>query len=375
MWQRFDCGLVNERAYTTKALRGVVTHDCVFLSGTDAGFCATACCIDEPSQVEQKSRPLSAGRFLTTNCIHWCPPGVGCMRLTWKLSFVISAVMAMALPAGSQARAEDTCPKGALGVSRTIEVDATGGPWFGEPHGDPKFLAPGEVVLTFDDGPSPQDTREILSALAKECTKATFFMVGEMIAVHPEIVKEVAEQGHTIGTHTWSHPNVARLTLPEIKQEVESTFDIAQKKSPTPVAPFFRYPYLSSSKLSEDYLKSRNIAQIAVDVDSNDWRVRSSGPVIARIMAGLKARGRGIILMHDIHKWTADAVPQLLAKLKAGGYKVVQLKAKAPVEVIADVTPPVAKPSSKHVSRKAQHKRYTSRTRRAALIRRSQTIE
>lgn len=288
---------------------------------------------------------------------------------------MILAVMATVLPVGSQARAEETCPKGTLGVSRTIEVDATGGPWFGEPHGDPKFLSPGEVVLTFDDGPSPQDTGKILSALAKECTKATFFMVGEMAAVHPEMVKEVAEQGHTIGTHTWSHPNVARLTLPEIKEEVESTFNVVQKNSPVPVAPFFRYPYLSSSKLAEDYFKSRDIAQFAVDVDSNDWRVRSSGPVVARVMAGLKARGRGIILMHDIHRWTADAVPQLLAKLKAGGYKVVQLKAKAPVQVIADVTPPVTKPAPKHVSGKVKRKRYTSRSRRAALMHRAQAIE
>lgn len=300
------------------------------------------------------------------------------MRLIWKLSFVLLATMAAALPLASEGRAEDTCPKGTLGVSRTIEVDTTGGPWFGEPHGDPKFLAPGEVVLTFDDGPSPQDTREILAALAKECTKATFFMVGEMVALHPEIVKEVAQQGHTIGTHTWSHPNVARLTLPEIKQEVEATFDIVQKDSPEPVAPFFRYPYLSSSKISDDYFKSRNIAQFAVDVDSNDWRVRSSAPVIARVMAGLKARGRGIILMHDIHKWTADAVPQLLAKLKAGGYKVVQLKAKTRLDVIADVSPPAPKPVIKRSSRKVKRKAYTryySHTRRTAQRQKSALVQ
>lgn len=271
--------------------------------------------------------------------------------------------------------ADEACPAGALGVSRTIEVDPKDGPWFGEPHGDRNFLAPGEVVLTFDDGPSPADTREILAALAKQCTKATFFMVGEMVAAHPEVVKEVAAQGHTIGTHTWSHPNVARLTLPEITHEVEATINIVQKNSPEPVAPFFRYPYLSSSKLAEDYFKSRNIAQFAVDIDSSDWRMRSSGPVISRVMAGLKARGRGIILMHDIHKWTADAVPQLLLKLKEGGYKVVQLKAKAPVQLIADVTPPV-KAAPKYASRKRSTlRRYSSHSKRSAqLSRRSSEI-
>jgi peptidoglycan-N-acetylglucosamine deacetylase len=290
------------------------------------------------------------------------------MNPIWKLSLGLAGVVAAGLAMSLQARADETCPAGALGVSRTIEVDTTGGPWFGSPHGDPNFLAPGEVVLTFDDGPSPKDTREILAALAKECTKATFFMVGEMVAVHPEIVKEVAEQGHTIGTHTWSHPNVAHLTLPELKHEVEATFDLVQKNSPTPVAPFFRYPYLSSSKLSEDYFKSRNIGQFAVDIDSNDWRVRRSAPVIARVMAGLKARGRGIILMHDIHKWTADAVPKLLAKLKAGGYKVVQLKPKAPVQLIAEVSPPVTKPTPKAFSRKRRHRRSFSHARKSALL-------
>jgi peptidoglycan-N-acetylglucosamine deacetylase len=296
------------------------------------------------------------------------------MRRRWKLGLAVMAASFSVLP---PAHAEETCPAGALGVSRTIEVDTTGGPWFGEPHGDRNFLAPGEVVLTFDDGPSPSDTREILAALAKECTKATFFMVGEMVAVHPEIVKEVADQGHTIGTHTWSHPNVARLSLPEITHEVEATFDIVQKASPQPVAPFFRYPYLSSSQLAEDYFKSRNIGQFAVDIDSSDWRVRSSAPVIARVMGGLKARGRGIILMHDIHKWTADAVPQLLAKLKAGGYKVVQLKPKVPVQLIADVTPPEkpAHPFTKFVSRKGKHQKYASRSRRAALSRKSAAIQ
>lgn len=290
------------------------------------------------------------------------------MQVVRDLVFAAIAVAA-AIFASPAWAAEEACPAGSLGVSRIIEVDTTGGPWFGSPHGDPNFLAPKEVVLTFDDGPSPSDTREILAALAKECTKATFFVVGEMVALHPEIVKEVAEQGHTIGIHSWSHPNLARLSLDDVKHEVEATFDAAQKASPTPIAPFFRYPYLSSSATTEDYMKSRNIGQFAVDIDSQDWRVRSTKPVIARVMAGLKVRGRGIILMHDIHKWTADAVPTLLAQLKAGGYKVVQLKAKTPVELIADVSPPVKKPHAKVVRArsKATAWKWKARHRKVAL--------
>ncbi len=285
-------------------------------------------------------------------------------------AWVALAVATAAAAITPAAAAETSCPAGALGVSRIVEVDTTGGPWFGAPYGDPAFLAPGEVVLTFDDGPSPKDTREVLAALAKECTKATFFMVGEMVALHPEIVKEVAEQGHTIGTHTWSHPNIARLSLPDITHEIEATFDIVQKASPEPVAPFFRYPYLSSSKLSVDYLKSRNIGQFAIDIDSNDWRVRSSKPVIARVMAGLKQKGRGIILMHDIHKWTADAVPELLAQLKAGGYKVVEMKPKTTVQLIADVAPPAVPehPFTKFAGHKAKHQRLALRGKKQAQL-------
>lgn len=274
------------------------------------------------------------------------------MQAGRTITLAAFAMAAVALSVNTAAADDQACVPGALGVSRTIEVDTTGGPWFGAPKGDPNFLAPKEVVLTFDDGPSPTNTRKILAALEQECTKATFFVVGEMIAVHPNVMKEIAEQGHTIGVHTWSHPNLARLSADDVKHEVEATFDAAQKASPAPIAPFFRYPYLSSSELTVDYMHDRNIAQFAVDIDSQDWRVRSAKPVIARIMAGLKSRGRGIILMHDIHKWTADAVPQLLKQLKAGGYKVVHLQAKAAVELIADVSPPVKPVRSKTARKK-----------------------
>jgi peptidoglycan/xylan/chitin deacetylase (PgdA/CDA1 family) len=86
-----------------------------------------------------------------------------------------------------------------------------------------------------------------------------------------------------------------------LTKEIEATFNAAQKAAGKPIAPIFRYPYLSSSQTSIDYLKERNIGQFAIDVDSNDWRVRSSKAVVTRIIAGLKKKGRGIILMHDIH--------------------------------------------------------------------------
>ena len=283
------------------------------------------------------------------------------MRVAQKLRFVAWVGLASVMIAVSPALAEDACPAGTLGVSRTVEVDTTGGPWFGEPHGDRNFLAPGEVVLTFDDGPSPKDTRAILAALAKECTKATFFVVGSMVVEHPDVLTEMAAQGHTIGTHTWSHANLAALPISQATQEIESAINAAQKASPTPIAPFFRYPYLSSSKETVDYLHSRNIGQFAVDVDSLDWRIHSPKALINKVMTGLKSRGRGIILMHDIHKWTADALPELLAEIKAAGFKVVQLKPKSEVQLMADVSPPVMLSHVKSAVRKFKHRRTVMR--------------
>ena len=241
------------------------------------------------------------------------------------------------------AAAENACPPNALGVSRTAEIDTTGGPWFGSPRGDKDFLAPGEVVLTFDDGPTPRNSRAILTALAAHCTKATFFMLGEMAAEYPSLVKEIATLGHTIGTHTWSHPNLKRLSEEQARAQIESAFTVIEKAAEQPIAPFFRYPYLSENESAVAHLQSRNVAQFAIDIDSFDWRTRSPQSVIARVMAGLERRGRGIILFHDIHGSTAGAMPQLLGMLKEKGFRIVHLRPKASIQTLAEYQAPPAK--------------------------------
>jgi peptidoglycan/xylan/chitin deacetylase (PgdA/CDA1 family) len=246
----------------------------------------------------------------------------------------------------------------ALGVSRIIKIDATGGPWFGAPHGDADLLSPGEVVLTFDDGPAPKTTRPILAALAAQCTRATFFMVGEMAAEYPDVVREVIEQGHTAGTHTWSHLNLARLGPDVMKQQIEAAINAVEKSAGTKIAPFFRYPYLSDSPATVAYLKSRNIAQFAVDIDSLDWRKRNAQNAVHRVIANLGQHGRGIILMHDIHASTAAAVPLLLTELKAKGYRIVHLQPTVPVETLASFEPP-----SKLAHARAVHLRTAHRAR------------
>ena len=244
-------------------------------------------------------------------------------------------------------QAQQACAKDALGVSRTLEVDTTGGPWFGEPHGDRAFLAPGEVVLTFDDGPAPRSTRSILSSLAAQCTKATFFVLGERAAEYPADVREIAVQGHTIGTHTWSHLNIKRLSEDQAKSQIETAVAAAEKAAGQPIAPFFRYPYLRDSPSAVAYLQGRNIGQFAIDVDSFDWRTRNARAVIQRVMAALERRGRGIVLFHDIHWSTAQAMPEFLALLKAKGYKIVHLQPKATVVALAEYQePPTAAKSA-----------------------------
>ena len=246
-----------------------------------------------------------------------------------------------------RAGAETTCAPGTLGVSRVAEIDATGGPWFGTPHGDPDFLAAGEVVLTFDDGPTSKYTPGILAALAAQCTKATFFLLGEMAAEYPALVKDIAAQGHTIGAHTWSHPNLKRLSDEQARAQIESAFTIIEKTAGQPVAPFFRYPFLSESEFAIAYLKNRNVAQFAIDVDSFDWRTRNPDNVVARVMAGLERRGKGIVLMHDIHASTAGATPLLLKALKDKGFRVVHVIAKTPLSTMAEYQEPPPKVSAR----------------------------
>ncbi|MBS0234497.1 MAG: polysaccharide deacetylase family protein [Proteobacteria bacterium] len=223
-----------------------------------------------------------------------------------------------------------------LGVSRTVEIDTTGGADVGGDKSDAKhFLNDGEVVLTFDDGPLKSDTRPILKALADQCTKATFFMVGQMALADPEMVKEVAAGGNTVGTHTWSHKNIRAISFAKAQQEIESAVSTVSKAKGTPVAPLFRFPYLNATKQTDAYLKSRNIGAVWIDIDSKDYRTRSPKVVEQNILSQLAKEKKGIILMHDIHAWTAAQLPDLLKELHDRGYKVVHLVPKTQAETVA----------------------------------------
>jgi peptidoglycan/xylan/chitin deacetylase (PgdA/CDA1 family) len=218
---------------------------------------------------------------------------------------------------------------GAMGISRTVQIDSTGGPGLGlSQYRDYDFLQPNEVVLTFDDGPWPVNTPAVLAALDAQCLKAVFFPVGKHASWHPEILRQVLARGHTVGAHTWSHVNLAIKPVQEAKDEIEKGFSAVALAAGQPISPFFRFPQLRQTKELTGYLGERNIAAFSIDVDSEDFRIHKPEVLISGVMAKLKKTGKGIILMHDFQKSTAQALPELLRQLQAGGYKVVHIKAK-----------------------------------------------
>ena len=227
----------------------------------------------------------------------------------------------------------------ALGVSRVVEVDTTGGPGFGFEHFKQfDFLADKEVVLTFDDSPWPVNTPAVLKALADQCTKAVFFSIGKHALYHPELLKQVAAAGNTVGTHTWSHANLnsKKMTEQMAKDEIEKGNSAVKFALGTAPASFFRFPELQHNPAAMAYLGTRNIAMFSCDLDSFDFRAKSPEQVISNVMTKLDKQGKGIILMHDFQKHTAEAMPELLRRLKAGGYKIVLMKAKAPMQTLPE---------------------------------------
>jgi peptidoglycan/xylan/chitin deacetylase (PgdA/CDA1 family) len=193
------------------------------------------------------------------------------------------------------------------------------------------------VVLTFDDGPWVGNTPAVLKALADECTTGIFFSIGKHATYYPEILRQVLAAGHTIGSHTWSHATLTnkKLTEDQRKEEIEKGFSAVKwALDGVSPAPFFRFPALQHPPEMVTYLGTRNIAMFSCDLDSFDFKARNAQQVIDVTMKKLDKLGKGIILMHDFHKHTAEALPALLRKVKAGGYKVVRMVPKAPVQTL-----------------------------------------
>jgi peptidoglycan/xylan/chitin deacetylase (PgdA/CDA1 family) len=257
---------------------------------------------------------------------------------------------ATSLPIAS-VTATSSCPgnPNALGISRVVEVDTTGGPGFGSEHFKTHdFLRNGEVVLTFDDGPWPHNTQAVLAALAAHCTKAIFFPIGLHATYEPGLLKQVYEAGHAVGSHTWCHEDLSKTkgkcrengnkvetVQYDPKDEIEKGISAVHWAVGAPAAPYFRFPDLRQPPEMIEYLGKRNIAIFSADVDSFDFKMRKPEQVRQSVMAKLAKVGKGIVLMHDFQHATAEAMPGLLNDLKTGGYHIVFMKPKNAITTIA----------------------------------------
>lgn len=218
----------------------------------------------------------------------------------------------------------------AIGTSRTIVVDPTEHPHVGTmQYAETLPLRDHEVVLTFDDGPLPRYSNQVLDILAAQCVKATFFTIGKMAQAFPDGVKRLRAEGHTIGTHSEDHPlSFERMPLGKVAKEVDdgiASVKAALGDDGKDVAPFFRIPGLLRSPQVDELLAARGLMTWSADFVADDWRNISSARVAALALSRLEAKGKGILLLHDIHARTVAALPTILRQLKAHGFHIVHV--------------------------------------------------
>ncbi len=236
----------------------------------------------------------------------------------------------------------------AMGVSRVVEIDTTGGPGFGSQHFKSyDFLRDHEVVLTFDDGPWPGTTPAVLKALADQCLRATFFPIGKHATYHPEILKMVLAAGHTVGSHTWSHADLQAAMkkggLDAARDEMEKGASAVHLMADAPIAPFFRFPDLRHPPEMMTYLGGRNVGTFSTDIDSFDFKIKKPEELLKSLTGKLQKLGKGIILMHDFQKVTATELPQILGMLQKNGFKVVHMVPKGTLVTLPEFDEAVLK--------------------------------
>jgi peptidoglycan/xylan/chitin deacetylase (PgdA/CDA1 family) len=207
-----------------------------------------------------------------------------------------------------------------------------------------------EVVLTFDDGPLPPYSNEILDTLASQCVKVTYFMVGEMARAYPAVVRRAYEEGHTIGTHSEDHPlRFGQLPVEKMRHEIDwGISDVsAALGGPRYLAPFFRIPGFARSDTVESELAARGLIVFSSDTVADDWhRHIKPDQITALAMRRLEAAGKGMLLLHDIHPATAAALPGLLQQLKDKGFHIVQVVPAASYEIAMAKKPEAPMPAS-----------------------------
>jgi peptidoglycan/xylan/chitin deacetylase (PgdA/CDA1 family) len=238
----------------------------------------------------------------------------------------------LAALAGIAATDAAECPrKDALGTFRVLSVDAKTNPRVGlKSFPQTLPLADHEVVLTFDDGPNPPTTSKVLAALAQECVRATFFLIGLHASQHPDMVKRIAREGHTIGHHTFSHPFMARIPFDKAKGEIDrgiaaNEMALHGSSTTTPSTPFFRFPYFEATPAELDMLQARGIVVFGADLWASDWNEMTPEQELKLVTERLAAAGKGIVLFHDPKARTAAIMPAFLRYLRENGFRVVHV--------------------------------------------------
>ena len=251
------------------------------------------------------------------------------MSVLWASLIVTLAWVAAATAAD--------CPRqGTLGTSRLLSVDAVTTPRVGlKSFSQTLPLGDHEVVLTFDDGPWPPTTARVLAALADECVRATFFLIGKTASEHPEFVRKIAAQGHSIGHHTWLHRSLKRTKPGRTTEEIDRGISAVEMAlhgvaTPTPTTPFFRFPGFETTPATLDLLQSRRIVVFGADLWASDWNRMTPQQELKLITQRLKAARKGIILFHDSKAQTAAMLPAFLRYLRDNDYHVVHVVPAAP---------------------------------------------
>ncbi len=224
------------------------------------------------------------------------------------------------------------CPRpNTLGTSRVMALDASTTPRVGlKSFPQTLPLADKEVVLTFDDGPNPPTTKRILTALANQCVRATFFVIGQSAAAHPDLVRALAAAGHTIGHHSWSHPNLGRMS--RVAADANIARGIAADQAALGGAAdersrpgFFRFPFFASTPALLDDMQARSLVVFGADLWASDWNPMLPRQELNLIIQRLQKARKGIILFHDSKARTAAMLPDFLRFLRDNGYRVVHV--------------------------------------------------
>jgi peptidoglycan/xylan/chitin deacetylase (PgdA/CDA1 family) len=244
---------------------------------------------------------------------------------------VLAATLVASMAWTAGVRASECRRPGTLGTSRVLRVDVAATPRVGLKQFTQTLpLRDHEVVLTFDDGPWPSTTPKVLAALALECVRATFFLIGKSASEHPELVRTIAAEGHTVGHHTWTHRSLMRIPPREASEEIDrgiSAVEMALHGVSTrvPSTPFFRFPGFESTQALLDNLKARGIVVFGADLWASDWNPMTPRQELKLITDRLKGAGRGIILFHDSKARTAAMLPAFLRYLRDNHYRVVHI--------------------------------------------------